>query len=131
MLLIDKTLKNIESKLLNKEIKIEDIKENSNTSLSFIPHQIEGDLNLGNKEIINELEKRLEKLNIKNINTLNQPSTDESDNSENEIDIEELAHQFTNKEQDINKLTNEFSKLNKIKTKNPFKGNPKPTIRNY
>ncbi|KAL4565433.1 hypothetical protein LXL04_029527 [Taraxacum kok-saghyz] len=128
-----KTLKIIESKLFKNNYK----KDNSNTeenlnissSISFVPHQIEENFNLGNKDLIDELEKRLSKLTIKNISTLQQTFTDESEDNNSEIDINTLAQQFTNeKDQEINTLNNQFSKLNKI---NQFNGNPKPTIRNY
>nr|KAJ0191316.1 hypothetical protein LSAT_V11C800397280 [Lactuca sativa] len=86
------------------------------SNVSFVPYQIEGNFNLGNKDLIYELEKRLSKLNIKNINTLKQIATDEFEdiNSDSEID------------------TNEFSK-NKINQseRNTFGKNQKPTLRHY
>lgn len=111
--------------------KRDEVSANNYSNVSFVPHQIEGNFNLGNKDLIDELKKRLSKLNIKNFNTLKQIASDEI-NSDSEIDINTLTQPFTN-DQDNNQLTNNFFKLNKINhyERNPFGRYKKPTFRNY
>ncbi|XP_052621359.1 uncharacterized protein LOC128127073 [Lactuca sativa] len=106
----------------------------STSNLSFVPCQIDGNFNLGNTDLINELEKRLSKLHISNTNNINTLTNEESENSDinSETNFETLAQQFDTND-DINQLTNDFSKLNKIhqSKQSTFGKNPKPTIRNY
>lgn len=130
---ITEHLVKIEEKIFkDKNVNKHDMASTSN--LSFVPCQIDGNFNLGNTDLINELEKRLSKLHISNTNNINTLTNEESENSDinSETNFETLAQQFDTND-DINQLTNDFSKLNKIhqSKQSTFGKNPKPTIRNY
>jgi len=124
---IGEQLDRIENKISEEEIGKE---ANIPPNNIFFPHPIDGDFNLGNKDVVDELERRLKTLNItNNINTLRQKSdiSDYENSSTEDENIEHLTHQFTNnKDTSVNMLTERFSNLNKI-----HQNNPKPTIRNY
>nr|KAJ0226368.1 hypothetical protein LSAT_V11C100041070 [Lactuca sativa] len=130
---ITEHLVKIEEKIFkDKNVNKQDMARTSN--LSFVPCQIDGNFNLGNTDLINELEKRLSKLHISNTNNINTLTNEESENSDinSETNFETLAQQFDIND-DINQLTNDFSNLNIIhqSKQSTFGKNPKPTIRNF